>query len=113
MGDGAAERPLGGAVGVDVDPLVVAGRVGEQVDPLLLDGQPLARTELLAGRAGDVVEGGEGAHEWKDRGVTTLTRDVVRQAPKVLLHDHLDGGLRPQTILDLAADCGHELPTGA
>ena len=47
---------------------------------------------------------------WKDRGVTTLTRDVVRQAPKVLLHDHLDGGLRPQTILDLAADCGHELP---
>ncbi len=44
--------------------------------------------------------------------MTTLTRDVVRQAPKVLLHDHLDGGLRPQTILDLAADCGHELPTG-
>jgi adenosine deaminase len=42
--------------------------------------------------------------------VTTLTRDVVRRAPKVLLHDHLDGGLRPQTILDLAADCGHELP---
>jgi adenosine deaminase len=39
-----------------------------------------------------------------------LTRDDVRRAPKVLLHDHLDGGLRPQTILDLAADCGHELP---
>ncbi len=44
--------------------------------------------------------------------MTTLTRDVVRRAPKVLLHDHLDGGLRPQTILDLAADCGHELPAG-
>ena len=44
--------------------------------------------------------------------MTTLTRDVVRLAPKVLLHDHLDGGLRPQTILDLAADCGHELPAG-
>ncbi|WP_432476900.1 adenosine deaminase [Nocardioides sp. GXQ0305] len=42
--------------------------------------------------------------------MTTLTRDVVRRAPKVLLHDHLDGGLRPQTILDLAADCGHQLP---
>ena len=29
--------------------------------------------------------------------------------PKVSLHDHLDGGLRPQTILDLAAaiDCTH------
>ena len=26
----------------------------------------------------------------------------IRAAPKVLLHDHLDGGLRPQTILDLA-----------
>jgi len=34
----------------------------------------------------------------------------VRRAPKALLHDHLDGGLRPQTIIDLAADCGHELP---
>ncbi|MGD9960321.1 adenosine deaminase [Nocardioides sp.] len=38
------------------------------------------------------------------------TRDVVRRAPKVLLHDHLDGGLRPQTIIDLADEVGHELP---
>ncbi|MGH3444277.1 MAG: adenosine deaminase [Nocardioidaceae bacterium] len=36
--------------------------------------------------------------------------DLVRRAPKVLLHDHLDGGLRPQTVLDLAAAIGHELP---
>ena len=41
---------------------------------------------------------------------TALTRDLVLRAPKVLLHDHLDGGLRPQTILELAAECGHELP---
>ena len=34
----------------------------------------------------------------------------VRRAPKVLLHDHLDGGLRPATILDLADEAGHELP---
>src|SRR3954468_19600404 len=40
----------------------------------------------------------------------TPTRDQVRRAPKVLLHDHLDGGLRPQTIIELAADCGHQLP---
>jgi adenosine deaminase len=40
------------------------------------------------------------------------TRDQVRAAPKVLLHDHLDGGLRPQTILELADACGHELPEG-
>jgi len=34
----------------------------------------------------------------------------LRSAPKVLLHDHLDGGLRPATIVDLAAEVGHELP---
>ncbi|CAN5359603.1 adenosine deaminase [soil metagenome] len=38
------------------------------------------------------------------------TRDQVRKAPKVLLHDHLDGGLRPATIVELAAQVGHELP---
>ncbi|MGX6606880.1 adenosine deaminase [Micromonosporaceae bacterium Da 78-11] len=36
--------------------------------------------------------------------------DIV-QAPKALLHDHLDGGLRPGTIVELAAAAGHELPT--
>ena len=29
--------------------------------------------------------------------------DLVRRAPKVLLHDHLDGGLRPATVVELAA----------
>ena len=38
--------------------------------------------------------------------------DSIREAPKVLLHDHLDGGLRPQTILDLAAEVDHPLPAG-
>jgi adenosine deaminase len=41
-----------------------------------------------------------------------LTREVIRSAPKVLLHDHLDGGLRPQTIVELAAEAGHKLPAG-
>ncbi|MGI8523312.1 MAG: adenosine deaminase [Nocardioides sp.] len=41
---------------------------------------------------------------------TPLTREQIRQAPKVLLHDHLDGGLRPQTVVELAQACGHELP---
>jgi adenosine deaminase len=36
---------------------------------------------------------------------------TVRAAPKALLHDHLDGGLRPATIIDLAREYGHELPT--
>ncbi|MEV0489431.1 adenosine deaminase [Streptomyces atratus] len=34
--------------------------------------------------------------------------DQIRRAPKVLLHDHLDGGLRPGTIVDLARDAGYE-----
>jgi adenosine deaminase len=34
----------------------------------------------------------------------------IRSLPKISLHDHLDGGLRPQTIIDLAAKIGHELP---
>ncbi|MET1036187.1 MAG: adenosine deaminase [Arthrobacter sp.] len=33
-----------------------------------------------------------------------------RSLPKVSLHDHLDGGLRPATIIELAAQVGHELP---
>lgn len=37
--------------------------------------------------------------------------DEIRRAPKVALHDHLDGGLRPETILDLAAENGYgDLP---
>jgi adenosine deaminase len=38
------------------------------------------------------------------------TPEEILAAPKVLLHDHLDGGLRPSTILELAAPIGHELP---
>lgn len=41
-----------------------------------------------------------------------LTRELVARAPKVLLHDHLDGGLRPATVLELAAKTGHALPAG-
>ena len=36
-----------------------------------------------------------------------LTADTVRDAPKVLLHDHLDGGLRPATVVDLADAVGY------
>lgn len=40
----------------------------------------------------------------------TLTADDILAMPKVVLHDHLDGGLRPQTIVELAAEVGHTLP---
>ncbi len=36
-----------------------------------------------------------------------LTLDRLRTVPKVLLHDHLDGGLRPATIVDLARETGY------
>ncbi|WP_081844706.1 adenosine deaminase [Cellulomonas sp. URHE0023] len=35
---------------------------------------------------------------------------LIPGLPKVLLHDHLDGGLRPQTIVEIAAEVGHQLP---
>ncbi|MFF4222001.1 adenosine deaminase [Streptomyces abikoensis] len=34
--------------------------------------------------------------------------EQIRRAPKVLLHDHLDGGLRPATVVDLAAAIGYD-----
>jgi adenosine deaminase len=41
-----------------------------------------------------------------------LTLDTIREAPKALLHDHLDGGLRPATVVDLAREHGYRaLPT--
>ena len=40
------------------------------------------------------------------------SHDQLRRAPKVLLHDHLDGGLRPDTVVELAEACGYAgLPT--
>ena len=38
------------------------------------------------------------------------SRADLRSLPKVSLHDHLDGGLRPQTIIELAEPLGIELP---
>ncbi|MQY29940.1 adenosine deaminase [Nocardia aurantia] len=41
-------------------------------------------------------------------GPTPLTLASIRRAPKAVLHDHLDGGLRPATVLELAAGCGYD-----
>jgi adenosine deaminase len=44
-------------------------------------------------------------------GATAVTLEEIRRVPKVLLHDHLDGGLRPATIVELAAQTGYaDLP---
>ncbi len=39
---------------------------------------------------------------------TPLDEAAIRSAPKVLLHDHLDGGVRPETVVELAAEIGYE-----
>ena len=42
----------------------------------------------------------------------TVSRDLLASAPKVLLHDHLDGGLRPASVVELASEYGYTgLPT--
>ena len=41
-----------------------------------------------------------------------LTEKFIRTLPKVLLHDHLDGGLRPKTVIELAKEIKYKkLPT--
>ncbi len=41
-----------------------------------------------------------------------LSEKFLHTLPKALLHDHLDGGLRPQTVIELARDAGYKkLPT--
>jgi adenosine deaminase len=41
-----------------------------------------------------------------------LDKDVLKSLPKVLLHEHLDGGLRPETIVELAKEAKYsKLPT--
>jgi len=43
---------------------------------------------------------------------TALTREIIKRAPKVVLHDHLDGGLRASTVAELAKEIGYTgLPT--
>ena len=45
-----------------------------------------------------------------DQSSASPDSETIRVAPKALLHDHLDGGLRPGTVLELSREIGHELP---
>ena len=43
----------------------------------------------------------------------TVDLQTLRAVPKVSLHDHLDGGLRAGTVLELGTAIGHELPASS
>lgn len=40
-----------------------------------------------------------------------ISKEIIKLAPKVELHDHMDGSLRPRTVIELAADQGVSLPS--
>ncbi|MCQ3813624.1 MAG: adenosine deaminase [Acidimicrobiia bacterium] len=50
----------------------------------------------------------EGGHQATSGQEHQVTLEQLKAAPKVLLHDHLDGGLRPSTIIELADELGYQ-----
>ncbi len=63
------------------------------------------------GGAEDTEDTAEGRDEASYDAPPGVSDHVLREVPKVLLHDHLDGGLRPRTVIELAAASGYgDLP---
>lgn len=82
----------------------MTGGVAEQAGEMVPDGS-VPRVPTPASTGGRDAQGDAGAP------TSDEAFALVADLPKVLLHDHLDGGLRPATVVELAADAGHELPT--
>ncbi len=45
-----------------------------------------------------------------DYTASMISQETLRNVPKVELHDHLDGGLRPQTMLELGREYSLDMP---
>src|SRR5688572_17310095 len=55
--------------------------------------------------------GARGDFPYIDRMPSPLPHELCVRAPKAVLHDHLDGGLRPETVVELAREFGYtDLP---
>ena len=71
---------------------------------------PQAMAELDAGFTRHRYAAGRAATDHRsDHLMTTpLSVETIKRAPKALLHDHLDGGLRPATVIDIAGQTGYD-----
>src|SRR6478736_6555296 len=61
-------------------------------------------------RLANMIHPGSGHIPLRGKELTRLVN--IQKLPKVLLHEHLDGGLRPATVIELAGELGYQgLPT--
>lgn len=100
LADGAAYVTDGRGVALDPHAPLAAGSILRVVRPA----RPRGAT---AGATGGPASGGRAAE--RDGG-PGLSREQVARLPKIDLHVHLDGSLRPETMLDLAGRSGVRLP---
>ncbi|MEO7146475.1 MAG: hypothetical protein ABIX09_01130, partial [Terrimesophilobacter sp.] len=74
-------------------------------------GNPSAGNEQAGNeQAGNDVVGYINEGSAQDKYRVSGTDISIQSLPKVSLHDHLDGGLRPQTIIELADTIGMRVP---
>lgn len=106
------ERP------VDVAPGATVRDAVEALDPQLSDLLTTAAAYVTDG-VGRIVDAadpvGEAGGVFRvvvsaGRGAPRLSKEILRRWPKAELHVHLDGSLRPATMLDLAREQGIRLP---
>jgi adenosine deaminase len=108
----AIDVPAGAAAGKAVELLDAdLGAAVKQGEAYVTDGRGIrlpAESTLAAGAILRVVR--PAGHRPSGEAGKVLTRELISRLPKVELHVHLDGSLRPATMLELAAQQGVRLP---